>query len=88
LGGSDILQFLKALHEQQNMTILMISHHLGDVISVVKQICFINQYTKLFEAGARDEMVTAERLTRLYGRPVKVQACEERLDVYVPGHLP
>ena len=44
LGTNDILRFLKKANTGGRMSVLMISHHLDDVISSVDHLCFINQY--------------------------------------------
>lgn len=71
-GESDILSFLRALHGRTDLTILMIGHHIGKVISVVDHLCLINKDTDLFEAGTIAKMLHEETLSRAYGRGIEV----------------
>ncbi len=83
LGASDTLRYLRSANGSGRMAVLMISHHLDDVISAVERLCFINQYTDLFEAGPAEQMVSPEKLSALYGRPVETHTCAGRRHVHV-----
>jgi len=78
IGGSDILLFLERLKLGQSITVLMIGHHLGDVVSAVDHLCLINQHRGAFQAGPVDALVSDASLSRLYGRPMSVQRIEGR----------
>jgi len=77
-GESDILSFLKRLHEETRITILMIGHHLDSVAGVADHLGFINKDEDRFEAGPAESMLDDGRLSTLYGRRVtakKHDAC-------------
>ncbi len=82
-GETDVMHFLRRLHRDDGLTILMIEHHMTEVISLVDHLCLINQHTGLFEAGALDALLTEQRLSSLYGRPVGIDVCAERTHVHV-----
>jgi ABC-type Mn2+/Zn2+ transport system ATPase subunit len=83
LGTSDILGYLRRINTSGRMAVLMISHHVDDVINSVDHLCFINQHTALFESGPTVDMASPERLTSLYGRPVQTHLCSGRTHVHV-----
>jgi ABC-type Mn2+/Zn2+ transport system ATPase subunit len=83
LGASDILRFLRKANGDGRMAVLMISHHLDDVISCVDHLCFINQHADLFEAGAAETMASSDRLSALYGRTVETHLCAGKTHVHV-----
>jgi manganese/iron transport system ATP-binding protein len=83
LGTSDILRFLRELNAAGRMAVLMISHHLDDVISTVDHLCFINQYSNTFEAGPVEAMVSSASLSRLYGRSIETHTCAGKTHVHV-----
>jgi ABC-type Mn2+/Zn2+ transport system ATPase subunit len=72
-GESAILSLLRHLHAERGMTILMIGHHISSVVSVADHLCLINKDVGLFAAGTLDEMLSQERLTEVYGRPIEVE---------------
>jgi ABC-type Mn2+/Zn2+ transport system ATPase subunit len=72
-GESAILAVLRRLHAERGITILMIGHHISSVVSVADHLCLINRDAGLFAAGPRDEMLSPERLSELYGRPIAVE---------------
>jgi ABC-type Mn2+/Zn2+ transport system ATPase subunit len=83
LGTSDILHYLKRVNVNGRMLVLMISHHLDDVLSAVDHLCFINQYANLFEAGGAEEMASSQRLSSLYGRRMETHRCAGKMHVHI-----
>ena len=71
-GETGILDFLENHHTCTGMTVLMIGHHIGSVVSVADHLCLIHKDADLFEAGPMSEMLTTERLTAAYGRPIEI----------------
>jgi ABC-type Mn2+/Zn2+ transport system ATPase subunit len=82
LGGADVHALLRREH-QRGLTMLMISHSLSEVVGVVDHLCLLNRDTGVFETGPTEEMVTSERLARLFGRPISVHRCAGRLHIDV-----
>ena len=85
LGTSDTLGYLRRINTSGRMAVLMISHHLDDVISAVDHLCFINQHTDLFASGATADMASSEKLSTLYGRQVDTHVCAGKTHVHVQG---
>jgi len=82
-GESDMMSFLRDLHRAGDLAVIMIEHHMTDVISIVDHLCLINHREALFEAGPIGALLTEQRLSILYGRPVQIDECQERTHVHV-----
>jgi len=83
LGTADTLRFLRQVNSGGRMAVLMISHHLDDVIGAVDHLCFISQHANLFEAGTAQAMASSEKLSALYGRPIETHECAGKTHVHV-----
>jgi ABC-type Mn2+/Zn2+ transport system ATPase subunit len=83
LGTLEILDFLKGLGASRRMCVLTISHRVNDLLACVDHLCLINQTTDSFEAGRLDEMATPQKLSRIYGRELTVQAQARGVSVQV-----
>jgi ABC-type Mn2+/Zn2+ transport system ATPase subunit len=70
-GAADILRLLKEVHASGRIALMMVSHRLDDVIGTADHLCFINQYTKMFDAGPAAVLATSEKLSRLYERDME-----------------
>jgi ABC-type Mn2+/Zn2+ transport system ATPase subunit len=71
-----LLELIADLHQRTRLTVVMITHLLSNVANYAGRIAIIAD-AKL-EAGDHDEMVNAERLSRLYHTPVFVQQIHGR----------
>ena len=87
LGAHDVLKFLRGANVQSTMSVLMISHHVDDVISSVDHLCFVNKTSDLFEVGTCCEMGSAEQLSKLFGRAVETHSCAGKTHVHVQEDL-
>jgi len=79
---ADILTFIKKLHLEKKMTIIMISHQLSHVISVTDHICLINKDRDIFFASEAEELLNEEKLSHLYGRKMKVVRSNGNVEVF------
>ncbi len=83
-GEASILDFLRRIHAGRSMTILMIGHHISTVVSVVDHLCLINKDADLFDSGPLTELLTAERLSTAYRRPIEVAQAPGGYHVHAP----
>ncbi len=83
VGESEILNFLSKLHTEHKKTILMIGHHMSEVISIVDHLCLINRHTDLFETGSTKELLDEEHLSRVFGKPIEIDSCEQRSHMHI-----
>ncbi len=68
-SSTGILELISRLHEQ-NITILIASHRLNTIANYVETIALV--YDGSIHIGPRDDLLTGENLSSLYGIPVEV----------------
>ena len=67
---NSILELIHKLHEQDKLTVIMVSHMLDDMANYVKRIAIVE--ANYFQVGDVDEVLTARNLSTVYQMPVKV----------------
>ncbi len=65
-----ILHLIRHLHEEQRLTVIMVSHLLDDVANHVRRLAIVQD--GVFQVGDVGEILTGENLSNLYRRPVEV----------------
>jgi len=65
----DLVERLKRAH---NLSVVLVTHQLTAVAGFATEVALVDRARGLFEVGPAREMMTAERLGRLYGREVRV----------------
>jgi ABC-type Mn2+/Zn2+ transport system ATPase subunit len=78
-----LLELLRRLQAERGLTVVLVSHLLGSVADSAQRIAIIAGGR--LEVGTREEMLSAERLTQLYGVPVEVHRVEGRFAVFAGG---
>jgi len=67
---TSILELVKTLHDEDQLTVIMVSHLLNDVANYVKRIAIVER--QFFLVGNVDEVLTEQNLSQLYNIPVHV----------------
>ncbi len=67
---SAILDLIAHLHEEDRITIVMVSHLLDDVANTVRRIAIVDRDVLL--VGTTGEVLTPENLSKIYRRDVRV----------------
>jgi ABC-type Mn2+/Zn2+ transport system ATPase subunit len=67
---SAILDLIARLHEEDRITIVMVSHLLDDVANTVRRIAIVDRDILL--VGTTGDVLTPENLTKIYRRDVRV----------------
>jgi ABC-type Mn2+/Zn2+ transport system ATPase subunit len=80
-----IMDLVRDLHRHDRLTVIMVSHLLNVVASYVTRLAIVGDGR--LEVGPVDSMLTAERLSALYGTPVLVDRVDGRV-VVLPGDAP
>ena len=65
-----ITQLVAHLAARDRITVLLVTHDINPVLPVVDRVIYLTKGQMLI--GTPDEVITAERLTELYGAPVQV----------------
>jgi ABC-type Mn2+/Zn2+ transport system ATPase subunit len=77
-----IMDLVRHLHTYDRLTVIMVSHQLNVVASYVRRLAIVGNGR--LDVGPIETMLTAERLSALYGTPVLVDRVGERA-VVLPG---
>jgi ABC-type Mn2+/Zn2+ transport system ATPase subunit len=79
-----ILELIKRLHLQDHLTVMMVSHMLGDVATYVNRIALVEG--SMFQIGTREEILTEKNLTQVYKIPIIVGDFQGRTIVAAGGN--
>jgi ABC-type Mn2+/Zn2+ transport system ATPase subunit len=79
---STMLDLIARLHEEDRLTIVMVSHLLDDVANSVRNIAIVDR--EFFRAGAVRAVLTPETLSALYHMEVRVESVGGST-VIIPG---
>lgn len=72
VSTTQILGFVRDLHERSGLTVLMVSHALNEVANYVERIALV--VANGFRIGTTAEIMTEPVLSEIYGIPVEVSA--------------
>jgi manganese/zinc/iron transport system ATP- binding protein len=78
-----IMELVRRLHLEDRLTVVMVSHLLNVVASYVARLAIVGNGR--LEVGAVATMLTAEKLTALYGTPVRVHRVDGSAVVLAGG---
>ncbi|HEU5322821.1 MAG TPA: metal ABC transporter ATP-binding protein [Methylomirabilota bacterium] len=81
----DVLDLLRRLQAEGGLTVVLASHDLAAVGNYAGRIAVVDRERGLFEVGTDAEMLTDERLSRLYRRPVRVRQVDGWRTILVGG---
>jgi ABC-type Mn2+/Zn2+ transport system ATPase subunit len=68
-----LLDLVESFRRELHLGVVMISHHLHLVANFVLEVLLVDRERMALVHGALDEVVTSEKLSALYGKPVAVQ---------------
>ena len=78
-----LLDLVKVLHEEDKLTVILVSHLLANIANSAENIAIIAHGS--LEEGTRAEMLSTERLSRLYDMDVRVHDINGRAAIVVGG---
>ena len=78
-----ILDLIAQLHEEDRLTVIMVSHLLDDVANHVGRLAIVEK--EFFQVGTVEEVLTGENLSALYGMRVDVRSIEGRTVIVAGG---
>jgi ABC-type Mn2+/Zn2+ transport system ATPase subunit len=67
-----LLELVERLKRAHNLSVVLVTHQLTAVAGFASEVALVDRARGLFEVGPAREMMTPERLGRLYGREVHV----------------
>ncbi|RNI22785.1 metal ABC transporter ATP-binding protein [Flexivirga caeni] len=81
-----VLELLDQRRRQRNTAVLMVTHEINPILPFVDRILYLA--AGRFAQGTPDEVLTSERLSRLYGTPIDVLRVRGRVVVVGGGEAP
>ncbi|WP_372367310.1 metal ABC transporter ATP-binding protein [Candidatus Uabimicrobium sp. HlEnr_7] len=66
----EILNLIKQLHQEQDVTIIMVSHDLNIVMKYSQSVAII--HNGVLQHGQKEEIMTTEKLTKIYNYQMQV----------------
>jgi len=78
-----ILDLTRRLHDQDGLTVIIVSHLLDDVANHASRIAIVEQ--SFFQVGTVREVLTGRNLSDLYGLPVGVETIQGRTIILAGG---
>ncbi len=69
-SASELRAILRKL-AKSGIGILMVTHHLPDIIPEIERVILLRD-GRIFDQGAKERVLTAERLTQLFGLPLQL----------------
>jgi ABC-type Mn2+/Zn2+ transport system ATPase subunit len=78
-----ILDLTRRLHDQDHLTVILVSHLLDDVANHASRIAIVEQ--SFFQVGTVEEILTGRNLSALYRLPVDVETVHGRTIILAGG---
>lgn len=82
-AAAALLAEVSRLVASSSVAVVFVTHEVSDAASYATHVAMLDTRTGQFEAGPRDALLTTDRLTRLYGRPVHLESRDGRTVVFV-----
>ena len=74
VAEQSLLNLIESFRTQLDLGVVMVSHQLGLVANFVREVLLVDKERQMVEHGEVHEVVTPERLSKLYGVNVVVEA--------------
>ncbi|MFZ1362467.1 MAG: ABC transporter ATP-binding protein [Candidatus Nanopelagicales bacterium] len=74
-GQVEIVELVHKINHDLGVTVLFVTHDLNPLLAHIDSIYYI--YDGVAHYGSRDDVVTAEMLTKMYGTPVQVTRTDD-----------
>ncbi len=83
-GETAIMELIGKIKEEDNLTVLMVSHFLNIVGRFADHVVVIDKDSNIFRAGTIKEVFNDEILSSLFGLDVTVEQVEGKVRIYAP----
>jgi zinc/manganese transport system ATP-binding protein len=81
----DLLSLVGKLTKERSVAVLFVTHEISAAAGFAETVLLLDRRQKYFEAGRAAEMITTERMSKLYGRTVEVRSEGSRTLVWISG---
>lgn len=87
-GTAALLADVAALAEADRVAVVFVTHEIGAAAMWSTEVALVDAHQQIFETGPTHELLTGDRLSRLYQQPVRVEHRGGRTVVFVESGAP
>jgi ABC-type Mn2+/Zn2+ transport system ATPase subunit len=81
-----LLSLVSALVQSRNIGVVFVTHEISAAAGFAAQVILLDGAKQYFESGPASQLVSSERMSQLYGRPVEVRHENDRVLVWLSAH--
>lgn len=81
-GETAIMELISKIREDNNLTVLMVSHFLNTVYRFADHVVMVDKDSNIFQAGTMGEVLSGETLSSVFGLNVAVKQIGDKVQVY------
>ena len=83
-----LLSLVSTLVTEKQVAVLFVTHEISAAAGFAKTVLLMDGAKRFFEAGPTEQLMTSERLSALYGRPVEVRRENGRTLIWLSAQQP
>jgi ABC-type cobalamin/Fe3+-siderophores transport system ATPase subunit len=88
VASAALLAEVAQLADLEKVSVILVTHEISSAAIYSNQVVMMDARRGVFEAGSTEQLLTAERLSRLYGQTVSVERRGDRTVVFVESGRP
>ncbi|HEX9508267.1 MAG TPA: metal ABC transporter ATP-binding protein [Myxococcales bacterium] len=88
VASAALLAEVAQLADLEKVSVILVTHEISSAAIYSNQVVMMDARRGVFEAGSTEQLLTAERLSRLYGQNVSVERRGDRTVVFVESGRP
>ncbi|MBK7860896.1 MAG: ATP-binding cassette domain-containing protein [Archangiaceae bacterium] len=81
-----LLSLVGSLTRSRDVGVIFVTHEISSAAGFGRGAVLVDRRAQYFEAGLATELITSERMSRLYGRPIEVRREGDRVLVWLAAH--
>lgn len=82
-GSAALLAEVARLATVHNASVVFVTHEIAAAARFANEVALVDMHQQLFESGTRGDLLTSERLSRLYQQDIHIEQRGERTVVFV-----
>ncbi|MFZ5467943.1 MAG: metal ABC transporter ATP-binding protein [Myxococcota bacterium] len=82
-ASAALLEEVAELADKARVSVVFVTHEIAAAAAHATQVALVDTRTQVFETGPAEGLLTSERMSRLYGRPVRIERIDGRTQVFV-----
>jgi ABC-type Mn2+/Zn2+ transport system ATPase subunit len=82
-ASAQLLAEVSRLASEMAVSVIFVTHEIGAAVGHASEVAMVDARRAVFEFGPAADMLTSERLSRLYGQHVELRRTEGKVSVFV-----